>query len=85
VADPYMRIGHWRIWFCLNAVRNVDEKKESGNRQRHGPGPMSKKVLKLPEHETAFASGQLYGPSVLGHGAVFTDSTHPKSPSRTVA
>jgi hypothetical protein len=31
------------------------------------------KVLKLPEHETAFASGQLYGPSVHGNGAVFTD------------
>src|ERR1700687_3626504 len=30
----------------LNAVRNVDEKKESGNRQSHGPcGPMSNKEL----------------------------------------
>jgi hypothetical protein len=33
------------------------------------------KVLKLPWHETVFASGQLYGPSVLGNRAVFTDST----------
>jgi hypothetical protein len=32
-------------------------------------------VLKLPEHETAFASGQLYGPSVLGNAGVITDST----------
>ena len=29
----------------LNAVRNVYEKKESGNRQSHGPGPMSNKEL----------------------------------------
>src|ERR1700730_18006331 len=29
----------------LNAMRNVYEKKESGNRQSHGPGPMSNKEL----------------------------------------
>lgn len=29
----------------LNAVRNVYEKKESGNRQSHRPGPMSNKEL----------------------------------------
>jgi hypothetical protein len=29
----------------LNAVHNVYEKKESGNRQSHGPGPMSDKEL----------------------------------------
>ena len=29
----------------LNAVRNVYEKKESGNRQSHEPGPMSNKEL----------------------------------------
>jgi hypothetical protein len=37
--------------------------------------PSRLKVLKLREHETAFASGQLYGASVFGNGAVFTDST----------
>jgi hypothetical protein len=26
------------MWLCLNAVRNVGEKKESGNRQSHRPG-----------------------------------------------
>ena len=29
----------------LNAVRNVYEEKESGNRQSHGLGPMSNKEL----------------------------------------
>jgi hypothetical protein len=29
----------------LNAARNVDEKKESGNRQSHGLEPMSNKEL----------------------------------------
>ena len=29
----------------LNAMRNVYEKKESGNRQSHGPGPMINKEL----------------------------------------
>ena len=40
----------------LNAVRNVDEKKESGNRQSHGPGPMSNKELDAKRHEGALDS-----------------------------
>ena len=40
----------------LNAVRNVYEKKESGNRQSHSPGPMSYKELarrEIPQDGTA--------------------------------
>jgi hypothetical protein len=33
------------------------------------------KVLKLPEHETAFASGQLYGPSVHGNAMTLSEVT----------
>jgi hypothetical protein len=46
LADAYIRIGHrWRMWLSPECRGQRLRKEESGNRQSHGPGPMSIKEL----------------------------------------
>jgi hypothetical protein len=42
-----------------NAMRNVYEEKESGNRQSHGPGRMSNKELRAERHRKILCTAQL--------------------------
>jgi hypothetical protein len=60
LADAYMRIGHrWRMWLSPECRGQRLRKKESGNRQSHGPGPMSIKELARRRHRKILCTAQL--------------------------